>query len=108
MPSYGEADIRALRFVRRTRDFGFSVAETAAVFRLWQDEGRASGDVERLTLRHAAALEARAAELLAASRQLRHLADRCGGGSEPPCPIIDELARVEAASPSHPGAEERR
>ena len=89
---YGETDVHTLRFIRRARDLGFSLEEIRELLALWQDRGRASGDVKRLTLSHVAALEARAAEIEAMLRTLRHLAEACGGDNRPHCPIIDELA----------------
>lgn len=99
---YDAADIQVLRFVRRARGLGFSVEQMRELLALWQDEARASSDVKRLALAHAAALEAKARAIDEMSRALRHLADRCGGDERPDCPIIDELA--EAGFPSRPGS----
>jgi MerR family copper efflux transcriptional regulator len=90
---YGEAEIRALRFVRHARDLGFSLAEIGKLLTLWRDGRRASADVKRLALTHVAALNAKAAELRDMSRTLRRLADSCPGDEGPECPIIDGLAR---------------
>jgi hypothetical protein len=66
---------------------------------LWRDEARASADVKRLALAHAAELDGKARAIAEMSRALRHLADRCGGNDRPNCPILDELAE----SPQAPG-----
>ncbi len=92
--TYGEGDVHTLRFVRRSRDLGFSVDQIAGLLQLWRDEGRASADVKRMALAHVAALDAKAAELQAMSRTLRHLAECCHGNDRPQCPIIDDLARA--------------
>ena len=92
--TYDEGAVHTLRFVRRSRDLGFSVDRIAALLQLWRDEGRASADVKRLALAHVAALDAKAAELQAMSRTLRHLAESCHGNDRPQCPIIDDLARA--------------
>ncbi len=89
---YGEADLHTLRFLRRARDLGFSMAGMRDLLALWRDTGRASADVKRLALAHVAALDAKAAEIQAMSRTLRALAQACGGDHRPDCPIIDELA----------------
>lgn len=89
---YSDKDVHTLRFIRRARDFGFSMAEIADLLSLWRDERRASADVRRIALTHVEDLEARAAALLAMSRTLRHLASCCHGDGRPDCPILDDLA----------------
>lgn len=89
---YGDADVQTLRFLRRARSLGFSVGQMRELLALWRDENRASADVKRLALAHAAQLEEKAQAIAEMGRALRHLADRCGGDGRPDCPIIDDLA----------------
>ena len=89
---YGEADVHTLRFIRRSRDLGFSMAEITELLRLWQHRGRSSGDVKRIAMRHVADLERRIAEMAAMKRTLQHLAHACHGDHRPDCPILDDLA----------------
>lgn len=90
---YGAAEVHALRFIRRARDLGFSLAEIAGLLALWGDRNRASAEVKRLALAHVTALEAKARDLSAMASTLRHLAAHCHGDARPDCPILDELAR---------------
>ena len=39
--AYSGSDVHMLRFIRRSRDLGFSVAEIGELLDLWRDEGRA-------------------------------------------------------------------
>ena len=96
---YAGADVQTLRFLRRARSLGFSVAQMRELLALWRDENRASADVKRLALAHAAQLEEKAQAIAEMSRALRHLADRCEGNHRPDCPIIDELALAGGAAP---------
>lgn len=89
---YGEADLHALRFVRRARDLGFSMREIAELLGLWQDRSRASAAVKSVALGHVRDLRRRIAELEAMARTLEHLAERCCGDERPDCPILDDLA----------------
>lgn len=95
---YEADDVHTLRFVRRSRNLGFSLDETRALLALWRDKSRASADVKRLAMSHVRDLEAKAAELQAMADTLRHLADHCQGDARPDCPILSDLAAAPAAT----------
>ena len=89
---FGDDDVRRLRFIHRARDLGFSVGEVGRLLSLWSDRERASADVKRLALEHAARVEAKMAELRSMHDAILHLAERCHGDDRPECPILDVLA----------------
>jgi MerR family transcriptional regulator, copper efflux regulator len=89
---YGDNEVHTLRFIRRARDLGFSMAEIADLLKLWQNRRRASADVRRIAQRHVADLERRIAEMDSMKRTLQHLIHGCHGDERPDCPILDELA----------------
>ena len=89
---YGEADVQTLRFIRHSRDLGFSIPEIGRLVGLWQDRGRPSREVKALAKAHIRELEEKAQELLAMKAALEHLVDCCRGDDRPECPIIDSLA----------------
>ena len=88
---YGEREVHTLRFIRRARDLGFSIAEISELLKLWQNRRRASGDVKRIALSHVADLDRRMAEMAAMKQTLARLASCCHGDDRPDCPILDEL-----------------
>lgn len=90
--AYTPRDVHALRFVRRARGLGFSLAGTQALLGLWRDRARASGEVKAIALAHVRDLETKIAELQAMSRTLQTLARCCHGDDRPDCPILDDLA----------------
>ncbi|MDR6537150.1 Cu(I)-responsive transcriptional regulator [Variovorax soli] len=89
---YNDRDVHTLRFIRRARDLGFSMAEIAELLKLWQNKRRASADVKRIALAHAADLHRRIEEMAGMQRTLQRLAECCHGDQRPDCPILDELA----------------
>ncbi|MEJ6000804.1 Cu(I)-responsive transcriptional regulator [Paucibacter soli] len=89
---YSEREVHTLRFIRRARDLGFSIAEIGELLKLWQNRRRASGDVKRIALAHIADLERRLAEMQAMKQTLAQLISCCHGDERPDCPILDDLA----------------
>ena len=89
---YLPADVHTLRFIKRARDLGFSIAEITELVGLWHDRGRASADVKRIAQAHVADLEHRIAALQDIRRTLQDLLRHCHGDARPDCPILDDLS----------------
>ncbi|AEG93991.1 Cu(I)-responsive transcriptional regulator [Ramlibacter tataouinensis] len=96
---YTEREVHTLRFIRRARDLGFSMAEIADLLKLWQNRRRSSADVRRIASRHVQDLDRRIAEMQAVRATLQHLVHCCQGDQRPDCPILDELEGGHAHPP---------
>jgi Cu(I)-responsive transcriptional regulator len=92
--NYGASDVHTLRFIRRSRDLGFTVEQMGELLALWRDRSRASAEVKKIALDHVAILERKVAELQAMTETLKHLATHCHGDDRPDCPILEDLARA--------------
>ena len=90
---YAQADVHRLRFISRARSLGFGIKQIEVLLALWSDRSRASADVRRLALQHAAGLGERIAQMQAMQRTLESLARRCHGDERPECPILEDLER---------------
>ena len=95
---YAENEIHTLRFIRRARGLGFSMAEIGDLLGLWRNQRRASKEVKRLALRHVAELDSKIAELQTMRAALDELAAHCHGDSRPECPILDDLGQISRPS----------
>lgn len=100
---YSEADVHTLRFIKRARDLGFSMAEIAELVALWQNRRRASASVKRIAQQHVDELGQRIEALRAMQRSLRQLLHHCHGDERPECPILDDLANQRHGRPSPTG-----
>ncbi len=89
---YSDTDVHMLRFIRRSRDLGFSVAEIAELLDLWRDEGRASAEVKRLAQNHIDDLNKRIAAMQDMTNTLSQLVCACHGDDRPQCPILERLS----------------
>ncbi len=90
---YAEADINTLRFIRHSRDLGFSIEQIRELLGLWQNRQRTSRQVKTLAQAHIDKLEQKLRELAAMKVTLEHLVDGCHGDDRPECPIIENLAQ---------------
>ena len=94
---YADREINTLRFIRRSRDLGFSIEQIRELLGLWQDRKRPSRQVKALALAHVRELDEKLRELQAMKATLEHLAHCCHGDDRPDCPIIDTLSPSPAA-----------
>jgi len=89
---YSEADVHTLRFIKRSRDLGFSMVEIAELVNLWHNRRRASASVKRIAQKHVDDLTQRIEAMQAMQRSLQNLLHHCHGDDRPDCPILDDLA----------------
>ncbi len=95
---YSEADVQTLRFIRHSRDLGFSLAEIGQLVSLWQDQQRPSRQVKALAQAHLDELDRKLEELQAMKAALQHLVQSCHGNDRPDCPILEGLSGVSTGT----------
>ena len=88
---YSDTDAYMLRFIRRARDLGFSVAEISDLLGLWRDETRQSAEVKRMAQGHIDGLEKKIKGLQDMAHTLTMLVNACHGDHRPHCPILQGL-----------------
>ena len=100
--TYGEREVRILRFVARARDLGFSMDGIAELLSLWRDRSRQSADVKRLATEQVAGLRRRIREMEEMAATLETLASCCAGDDRPDCPILHDLETTDALATGAP------
>ncbi|MPW20452.1 Heavy metal-dependent transcription regulator 2 [Paraburkholderia piptadeniae] len=93
---YSDKDVSRLRFIRRSRDLGFSLERVGELLELWQNRERSSRQVKTLAQTHMAELDGKLKELQEMKAAVDHLIQSCNGDDRPDCPIIDSLASEAA------------
>lgn len=93
--TYSDSDVHRLRFIRRARELGFSIAEIQELLSLWSDKKRKSADVKRIAQTHIDELEHRIASLRQMADTLQTLVSCCAGNEYPDCPILDGLEAID-------------
>jgi MerR family transcriptional regulator, copper efflux regulator len=93
---YGAHTLEVLRFLRRSREFGFTIEQCRALLSLYEDPTRCSSQVKELASARIGEIDEKIRELEALRESLGRLVHECPGDHESDCPIIDELAGAPA------------
>ena len=88
---YGSTDVRALAFIRRARELGFSLDEIRALLRLGGPGKASCGEVRDIATRHLRDIRAKITDLRRLERSLATTVGRCSGTTAPECPVLDML-----------------
>jgi MerR family copper efflux transcriptional regulator len=89
---YRVDDVRRLRFIRRAKELGFTLAEIRELLTLSSDRERGVRGVKARAEARVAEVERRIRELQQVRRGLRRLIDACPGhGALERCPILNTL-----------------
>ena len=88
---YEAHHLSRLRFIKRSRDLGFSLDSVRELLGL-HDKRPSCGKVQEITLAHLAAVKAKIVDLKRLERTLQSISKDCAGGDAPDCPIIESLS----------------
>ncbi len=89
--TYDDSAVRKLVFVRRAREFGFSIDDCRKLLDLYENRNRSSADVKHIATRRLDEISRKQRELQSLRDELSLLVDACNGDERPSCPIIDRL-----------------
>lgn len=87
---FGSDDIAQLRFIRRSRDLGFSLADIKALSSLGANQETACSDAQEIGGRHLENVRAKIRDLKKLETALAQLVKNCKAG-DPSCAMLDEL-----------------
>ena len=95
--TYNHRDVHMLRFIRHSRDLGFSIKQIGDLLSLWRDQNRPSRKVKSMAIEHITMLDRKIQELSMMKSELSRLVSCCHGDARPDCPILDGLAQNKIA-----------
>jgi len=90
---YDEIALRKLTFIRRAREFGFSISECRELIGLYQDNNRFSSDVKTIASKRLEEIKKKQVELQSLHDELANLVNICQGDNQSNCPIIDSFSK---------------
>ena len=82
-----------LRFVRRSRELGFSIEEIKVLLRLVDQGGLGCGEAKAITEHHLADIRGKITDLKRLERVLGRLATACEANEMPQCPLLETLSK---------------
>ncbi|WP_413698490.1 MerR family transcriptional regulator [Psychromonas sp. KJ10-10] len=89
---YPDSLINRLRFIKKTKDAGFSLKESKELLALADNHNRKSTDVKAILSLKIEALQAKINRELVLLESLKNITDKCCGDDKPDCPIIDAFS----------------
>jgi len=87
---YSMDHLKRLKFIRRSRELGFTNQEVAGLLEM-VDGTYACDDVKDIALAHVALIKNKVADLVKLQSALETMAAECSGGDTPDCVIVDRL-----------------
>jgi len=90
---YGEGSINKLVFVRRAREFGFSIDKCRELLSLYENKNRTSAAVKKIATSRLREIERKQEELQALHDELNRFVEGCPGDHLPDCPILDGISQ---------------
>jgi MerR family mercuric resistance operon transcriptional regulator len=88
---YNYEQLKRLKFVRRSRDLGFSIAKIKALLEMVDGVDLTCGEVHDMTIFHLSNVKNKIDDLRQLEKTLKKIAAECSKGDFPDCPIIDTL-----------------
>lgn len=87
---YSDKAVHTLRFIKRARGVGLSMAQITELLTLWQNRRRSSSDVRKIASRHLDQLNQRVLAIESIRQMLEHVVECCESLHRPDCPIPQE------------------
>lgn len=87
---YCATDLKRLRFIRRSKELGFSITETRQLLSM-SDGQNTCGDIQVFAEGHIRSIKSKISDLKKMQKTLSELADSCADNRSTECPMIDTL-----------------
>lgn len=89
---YGDAHVKRLSFIRRSRELGFTLDEIRALLVLVDGHSFTCREVKAMAVHHIGDIREKIADLRRMERLLKDMAAKCDEGDVPECAIVDALS----------------
>jgi Cu(I)-responsive transcriptional regulator len=99
---YPEEEVNRLKFIKRSKDLGFTLREIKELLWLQHDPHTTKADIKTRTVEKIEDIKKKVQDLTRIQKALEHLAGSCDGhGPLSECPILDALTGDEHKHHNH-------
>lgn len=109
---YSAADVQRVTFIRRCREFGFTIDDVRTLLGIVEDRKRPCSEAREIAQAHAEQVRTRIAELRALERTIIEFVQRCdescSGGPGPSCVPLKSLAHARRGASARVSRETTR
>lgn len=99
---FDDSALQRLTFIRRCRDFGFSIEQVREMVGLADNPNRPCMELREIAAGHLTSLRAKLAELMSLERDMATFVQECdtacAGGAVLNCTILDQLAEMTSTA----------
>jgi MerR family transcriptional regulator, mercuric resistance operon regulatory protein len=88
---YGPVEQRTLAFIRRSREFGFTLEEIRVMLASGGPERASCADVRKIAIMHLTNVRRKLSDLVKLESILAETVAQCSDGASPDCPMLDIL-----------------
>lgn len=104
---YDASAVQLVGFIRRCRDFGFTIEQVRSLASLQRDSRGDCAQARDIAQEHLVGVRGKMLELAALERTLARFVEdcekTCAGGAAPECTMLKDLSRLDSASRASSG-----
>jgi MerR family transcriptional regulator, mercuric resistance operon regulatory protein len=93
---YSREDAQRLKFIRRSRELGFSLGGVRALLQLARSKRADCQAVRGIAVKHLDEIKGKIKDLRRMERVLKDMLETCDGSARPVCPIVEALWDVKS------------
>ena len=98
---YKQAHLDRIRFIRHSRELGFSLQQIRTILDLSDDRARSCGDIDQIARDHLRAVESKITRLQSLRSELKRMISECSCGKVADCKIIQVLSDHDLCHSDH-------
>ena len=98
---YSQSLLDRIRFIRHSRELGFSLDQIRKILSLNDDPGNSCEDLDKIAREHLATVESKIERLQSLQKELKRMVSECSCGKVSDCKVIEVLSNHDLCISGH-------